>query len=162
MVDLEGLPKYMNIIIITIGKVKESYIKDGIFEYMKRLGPYVKIKEIELKAESFSVSTKLKAKNIEGEKILKVLEKYDKDKVFLLDENEKEYNSVEFSKLVESKNELVFVIAGSLGWSDELKSSSYKKISLSKMTMPHEMARLVLMEQIYRGITIINGKEYHH
>ncbi len=63
---------------------------------------------------------------------------------------------------MESRNEIVFVIAGSLGWSDELRNSLYKKISLSKMTIPHELARLVLMEQIYRGVTIIKKKEYHH
>ena len=152
----------MNIIIITIGKVKESYIREGILEYKKRLGPYTKIKEIELKAESFSLGTKEKAKIVEGERILNTVKKYEKDSIFLLDENEKECNSVEFSRLMESRNKIVFVIAGSLGWSDELRNSQYRKISLSKMTMPHELARLVLMEQIYRGITIINKKEYHY
>jgi len=152
----------MNISIIIIGKIKESYIKEGIFEYKKRLGPYVKLNEIELKAESFGAGNKEKAKNIEGERVLKALEKFEKENVFLLDENEKDFSSLGFSKLMELKNEIVFVIAGSLGWNDELRNSSYKKLSLSKMTMPYELARLVLMEQIYRGITIIKGKEYHH
>ena len=162
MVDLEGLPRDMKIIIITIGKVRESYIKEGILEYTKRLGPFTKLKEIELKAESFSESTKEKAKNIEGKRILKALEKYEKENIFLLDENEKEYSSVEFSHLLQKNTEIIFVTAGSLGWSDELKNSKYRKISLSKMTFPHEIAHLLLVEQIYRGITIINGKEYHH
>lgn len=152
----------MHITIITIGKIRESYIRDGVSEYLKRLSPYVKIKEIELKAESFTNTTKNKAKKLEGERMLKALLKYPKENIFLLDEYEKEYSSADFSNLLSFKNEIVFVIAGSLGWSDELKKSNYKKISLSKMTMPHELARLVLLEQIYRGITIINKKEYHH
>ena len=152
----------MNITIITIGKAKESYIREGIFEYKKRLGPYIKIKEIELKAESFRAGTKEKAKILEGERVLNSLKKFEKDNIFLLDENAQEFSSVKFSSLMESRNEIVFVIAGSLGWSDELRNSLYKKISLSKMTIPHELARLVLMEQIYRGVTIIKKKEYHH
>ncbi len=152
----------MHITIITIGKIRESYIRDGVSEYLKRLSPYVKIKEMELKAESFTNTTKNKAKKLEGERMLKALLKYPKENTFLLDEYEKEYSSADFSNLLSFKNEIVFVIAGSLGWSDELKKSNYKKISLSKMTMPHELARLVLLEQIYRGITIINKKEYHH
>ena len=152
----------MHITIITIGKIRESYIRDGVLEYLKRLSPYAKIKEMELKAESFTNTTKNKAKKLEGERMLKTLLKYPKENIFLLDEYEKEYSSLDFSSLLSFKNEIVFVIAGSLGWSDELKKSNYKKISLSKMTMPHELARLVLLEQIYRGITIINKKEYHH
>ncbi len=152
----------MNITIITIGKVKESYIREGIFEYKKRLGPFLKLKELELKAESFNSATKEKAKRIEGERILKSLQKYPKENIFLLDENEKEYSSIDFSILLQKDFEIIFVIAGSLGWSDELKKSNFKKISLSKMTFPHEIARLMLLEQIYRSVTIIKGKEYHY
>ncbi|MDA3840492.1 MAG: 23S rRNA (pseudouridine(1915)-N(3))-methyltransferase RlmH [Patescibacteria group bacterium] len=152
----------MKITIITIGKVKESYLKEGILEYKKRLGPYSKIKEIELKAESFSAGSREKTKVLEGERVLNALGKHEKENVFLLDENAQEYSSLNFSKILDSKNEVVFVIAGSLGWSDGLRNSVYKKISLSKMTFPHEIARLLLFEQIYRGITIINGKEYHY
>ncbi|PLX21006.1 23S rRNA (pseudouridine(1915)-N(3))-methyltransferase RlmH [Candidatus Parcubacteria bacterium] len=152
----------MIINIISIGKIKEPYIKDAVLEYKKRLGPYVKIKELELKAESFGADIKEKVKKIEGERLLKSLEKYNKENIFLLDENEKEYSSIGFSRLLESKDELVFVVAGSLGWSDDLRQSSFKKISLSKMTFPHELARLLLFEQIYRGVTIIKGKDYHY
>jgi len=152
----------INITIITIGKVKESYIKEGILEYKKRLGPYLGLKEIELKAQSFNPDTKKKTKDLEGSRILKSLEKYSKENIFLLDENEEEFSSVGFSKLFVNKSEIVFVIAGSLGWSDKLLSSKYRKISLSKMTFPHEVARLLLFEQIYRSVTIIKGKEYHY
>jgi 23S rRNA (pseudouridine1915-N3)-methyltransferase len=152
----------MNISIITIGKVKESYIREGILEYVKRLNPYVRIKEVELKPESFTVGSKERTKKIEGEKILNVLERFEKEDIFLLDENSLEYSSKKFSELLDIKNEIVFVIAGSLGWSDDLRNSNYKKLSLSQMTFPHEIARLLLMEQIYRGVTIIKGKEYHY
>lgn len=152
----------MNIIIVTIGKIKEKYIKEAVLEYKKRLSPYIKLTEIELKSESFNLSTRAKAKKLEGERILKSLGKYSKENVFLLDENAKEYSSEKFSEFLDDKNEIIFVIAGPLGWSDDLKESSYKKISLSKMTFPHEIARLLLLEQVYRGITISMGKEYHY
>lgn len=152
----------MYITIISIGKVKDDNFSKAISEYRKRLGQYLKLKEIELRAESFNEKNKIKAKNIEGNRIKDALASFDKEIIYLLSEHGTEKNTKDFSSFLDNNSNLVFVIAGSLGFSDDLNNSSYNKISLSKMTYPHELARLVLFEQIYRGMTIIKGKTYHY
>jgi 23S rRNA (pseudouridine1915-N3)-methyltransferase len=147
--------------LIVLGKIKQEFFALAAEEYQKRLKPYAKLEIIELKPESFSQSSKNQAKQIEGTRIKTALEKVNCQNIFLLDENGKEYDSFEFSKFLEKNEELVLIIAGALGFSDELKNN-YPKISLSRMTMPHELARVVLLEQIYRAVTIVKGKEYHY
>ena len=150
-----------HITLITLGKIKQEFFAMAEEEYLKRLKPYAKLEIIELRPESFGPSDKERAKQIEGEKIEKTLEKINSQNVFLLSENGKEYDSLQFSKFLEKNEEVVLVIGGALGFSDGLKNK-YQKISLSQMTMPHELARVVLLEQIYRAITIAKGKEYHY
>jgi len=150
-----------NLKIIAIDKIKKAFFEQAVQEYIKRLRPYAKLEIIELKPESFSQSSKERAKQIEGEKIEKTLEKINSQNVFLLSENGKEYDSLQFSKFLEKNEEVVLVVGGALGFSDEFKNK-YQKISLSQMTMPHELARVVLLEQIYRAVTIAKGKEYHY
>lgn len=134
--------------IIAIGKIKERYLQEGINEYLKRLTPFCRIEILELKNEGL-------------EKEAKKIENYLNSNSYLLDANGKEFSSEEFAEfLKKSEGELTLVIGGDEGISDNLKAR-YKKISLSKMTLLHEMTRLVLLEQIYRGYMIINNRNYH-
>ena len=157
----------MKIKIFCIGKIKEQYLKDGISEYVKRISSYASVEIIEVQdskvkdnPNDFDIS---KAKNEEGERVLKLLKN---DYLIGLDMNKKEFISEEFaeflqSKLVEGGSSLSFVIGGSYGLSDDLKKRCNTSISLSKMTFLHQMTRLILLEQIYRGFKILNNETYH-
>jgi 23S rRNA (pseudouridine1915-N3)-methyltransferase len=154
------------ITIVSLGQTKEKYFVAAIDEYLKRLRPYAKIEIVELKAEPFGASNKAAAQKIEGEKVQNYLEKYlsahPSVQVFLLDERGEELTSVEFAqKLDKINSEIIFVIGGALGFAPDLLQH-YQKFSLSKMTYLHEMAKVVLLEQIYRAVTIIKGKNYHY
>jgi 23S rRNA (pseudouridine1915-N3)-methyltransferase len=150
----------LNITLVTIGKIKDTYLSGLALEYVKRIKPYGRLLMEELKAESFSNTTKEKAKKIEAERILAFLERKNGAEVYLLAEHGTLFNSLDFAANIKDK-ELVLVIAGSLGFAKELEAK-YPKISLSPLTFPHELARVVLLEQIYRAATIINNKEYHY
>ncbi len=150
----------LNITLITIGKVKEAYLNEATLEYLKRIKPYGRLTMQELKAEPFSVTTKDKAKQIEAERIMAVLDKKTNAEIYLLAEHGTQFNSLDFASKIKDR-EIVLVIAGSLGFAKELENK-YPKISLSPLTFPHELARVVLLEQIYRAATIISNKEYHY
>lgn len=138
----------LKIKIIAVGKVKEQNIRSGIDEFLKRLTPYVKIEIVELKDEGVKK---------ESEKMIN----YISNNTFLLDERGREYTSLEFFEIIKKTDgELVFMIGGADGTSVELKQKS-KCFALSKMTFTHEMARLFLIEQIYRAFMIKAGKPYH-
>jgi 23S rRNA (pseudouridine1915-N3)-methyltransferase len=151
----------LNITIIAIGKVKEAYWKEAVLEYQKRLQPYTRLKIEELKAEPFSDSTKEKAKKTESENIELYLGKKKNSEVYLLSEHGELFDSPTFAKKMESSQEIVLVIAGTQGFTKDL-AAKYPKISLSPLTFPHELARVVLLEQLYRATTIINKKDYHY
>ncbi|MEG3016395.1 23S rRNA (pseudouridine(1915)-N(3))-methyltransferase RlmH, partial [Carnobacterium sp.] len=147
----------MNIKIITVGKLKEKYLKMGIDEYTKRLGAYCKIELIEVpdeKApEKLSEAEMLQVKEKEGERILAKIP--ENAYVFALAIEGKQRTSEEFSKEIEQlgiqgKSNLVFVIGGSLGLSQAVMKRSNTPISFGKMTLPHQLMRLVLVEQVYR------------
>ncbi|MEI7620661.1 MAG: 23S rRNA (pseudouridine(1915)-N(3))-methyltransferase RlmH [Candidatus Falkowbacteria bacterium] len=151
-----------NITILSIGAVKTDYFKAAIAEYLKRLGPYAKVAMVELPAESFTESQKVAAKKKEGKRIEEYLSRRPEARVFLLDERGVELDSIELSKKLDKINEpIIFVIGGSLGLEPELLAR-HEKISLSKLTFLHEMTKVVLLEQIYRSIAIIKGKNYHY
>ncbi len=134
--------------IICVGKVKESHITTGINEFLKRLTPFVKVEIVELKDEGVKK---------EAEKLTNYLG----SNTFTLDENGKEYSSVSFSELIKKQEgTLTFIIGGHDGIDDSLKLKS-TRISLSKMTFTHEMARLFLIEQVYRAYMIIGNRKYH-
>ena len=156
----------MRICLLTVGKTDTGWVREGLEIYSSRLSRYVpfNIKEIpELK--NASSLTRAQVKEKEGELILKSLDT--KDTVILLDERGKEYTSVEFSREIErllgggGKN-LVFVIGGAFGFSDAVYARCDGKLSLSKMTFPHQMVRTIFAEQLYRAFTIIKGEPYHH
>ena len=158
----------MKIRIIAIGKIKEPYLKMGIEEYQKRLKPYVNLEIVELQDEPVvdnpSISQIEMVKNKEGEKVLKIIK--DSDYIINLDLNKKQYTSEEFAEFIMTKMELAksfltFVIGGSYGLSDELKSRANTSISLSNMTFLHQMTRLILLEQIYRAFKINRNETYH-
>lgn len=151
----------LNITIITIGKVREDYLDQAASEYIKRIKPYGRLTLQELKAESFSDTTKDKAKRLEAERIEAVLKRKDEADIYLLSEHGTLFDSLDFAAELNNHKELVLVIAGSLGFAKDLEDK-YPKISLSPLTFPHELARVVLLEQIYRAATIINKKEYHY
>lgn len=133
----------MKIKIVAVGKIKESYVREGIQEFLKRLKVFCDIEIIEIKDEGMEK---------ESVKFLKYID----DKTFILDPDGKELSSVDFAKLV--KEEITFIIGGPEGIKPELKKNS---LSLSKMTFTHEIARLLLIEQIYRGFMINNNRQYH-
>jgi len=155
-----------DIVIIAVGKIKEKFYRDGFNEYIKRLSPYARIKIEELKSEPFKNETeKNKSKEAEGERILNCLANYQDVTVFVLDEHGQELTSIDLASTL-SRNQnskLVFVLGGTVGLSNKiLRNSKITKLSLSQMTLPHELARVVLAEQLYRGICISRGKDYHY
>jgi len=136
--------------IIFIGKTKERYLVEGIAEYVKRLRPYCRLEIIELKDEGL-------------EKEAKRLEKYLSPNTFLLDANGKAMDSLEFSSFIKNATQsapLTFIIGSAEGISDSIKAK-VPSISLSKMTFTHEMARLFLLEQLYRSFQILSNRPYH-
>ena len=159
--------KHMKIKIYCIGKIKEQYLKDGINEYLKRISPYSNIEIVEVidsKVKDNPNKADIeKAKNEEGEKVLRLLKN---DYLIGLDLNKSEFTSEEFAsfiqkKMVEGGSSISFVIGGSYGLSDDLKKRCNTSISLSKLTFLHQMTRLILLEQIYRAFKILNNETYH-
>ena len=158
----------MKIKIITVGKLKEKYLVQGIDEYLKRLQSYSKVEILEVadeKApEKLSEAEMLQVKQKEGERILAKLS--DNDYLFALAIDGKQPSSEDFARDIEQlgisgKSNLAFVIGGSLGLSSEVLNRSNQKISFGKMTYPHQLMRLILVEQIYRAFRIQKGHAYH-
>lgn len=158
----------MKIKLVTVGKLKEKYLKQGIAEYTKRLTRYAAVDIIEVpdeKApENLSDAEMTRIKDIEGRKILAKLS--DRDVVFVLAIDGKQLSSEEFSKEIEQlgiqgKSQIAFVIGGSLGLSDEVLKRSDAQLSFGRLTYPHQLMRLVLVEQIYRAFRIMKGEPYH-
>lgn len=156
----------MDIVLLSIGKVSSSWIKEGISLFESRIEKYLKFVNKELpdikNGKSLAID---KIKELEG-KIL-ISEFCSSDIVVLLDEKGKEYSSRDFSVWVQKqlstgKKRLLFVIGGPYGFSEEVYKNADFKISLSKMTFTHEMAKLFFTEQIYRAMTILKGEPYHH
>lgn len=158
----------LKINIICIGKIKENYLKDAINEYVKRLSKYCNINIIELLDEKIpnnpSEKDSLIIKNKEGEKILNHLKK--DSYIICLDLKGKQYTSEEFSKKLEEiplnhSSEVSFVIGGSLGIAKDVLDIADELISFSKMTFPHQLFRVLLLEQIFRAFKISNNEAYH-
>jgi len=155
----------LDLTIISYGKIKEAAYQKMIKEYLKRLKPLARLKYLELEPISFSDKNKEAAKNLEGERLNIYLEKFLAHNsgaiVYLLAERGLKFNSLDFAYWLEKKQPLVLVIGGALGFSAEIYNS-YPSLSLSDLTYPHELARLILLEQIYRATTILNNKNYHY
>lgn len=147
--------------LICVGKIKEKYLNDAIDEYKKRLSKYTKLDIIELPDISYNEIDKVKKE--EGKLILKHLK--ETDNVIVLDINGQELSSIELTNklcTLESFNSnLTFIIGGSYGLSDEVKERSNFSLSFSKLTFPHQLFRVMLLEQLYRTYKIRNNENYH-
>lgn len=155
----------MKILIIAVGTLKEQYWSDAIAEYEKRLSPYCSITIAEIKEERFKdIHDKDNVLKREGDRILRVLP--DSTKVVALDKSGKQYSSREFAQQLgqwtQRGQHLSFVIGGALGLSQNVLEKANTTLSLSKMTFTHQMTRVILVEQIYRALTILHGKVYHY
>ena len=146
--------------IITVGKIKEKYFRDAVDEYVKRLSKYTKINIIEVPDENFDIPKTLEK---EKESILKYVS--DKDYVITMEIEGKELTSVELSKKINDtliqNSDITFIIGGSYGLHDDIKKISNYALSFSKMTFPHQLFRIMLLEQIYRSYKILNNETYH-
>ena len=158
----------MKIKVVTVGKLKEKYLKDGIAEYSKRISRFAKFEMIELSDEKTpdkaSESENQKILEIEGQRILSKIA--DRDFVIVLAIEGKTLSSEEFSKQLEETSikgfsTLTFIIGGSLGLSSSVKNRANLSVSFGRLTLPHQLMRLVLVEQIYRAFTIQQGFPYH-
>lgn len=158
----------MNIKIVCVGKLKEKYFKDGIAEYVKRMSRFAKVKIVQVpdeKApEKLSPAEMEQVKKIEGKRILDKIK--DKEYVYVTAIKGKERTSEAFAKELSDlttygHSDITFVIGGSLGTSDAVNKRADDLISFGKFTMPHQLMRLVLIEQIYRAFMINNGSPYH-
>ena len=157
----------MKIKIICVGKLKEKYLKDAILEYSKRLGRFCTLEITELSDEKIpdnpSVAEEEKVLFCEGEKILNKIGA--SDYVVTLCVEGKQLSSEEFAKKLSdiqmTSSNIVFIIGGSLGLSDKVKKSASLHLSFGKITLPHQLMRVILSEQIYRAFKIINNEAYH-
>ncbi|HIZ64521.1 MAG TPA: 23S rRNA (pseudouridine(1915)-N(3))-methyltransferase RlmH [Candidatus Blautia pullicola] len=158
----------MKITLVTVGKVKEKYLRDAIEEYKKRLSKYCKLEIQEVQDEKTPDAASENQENLirskEGERIMKYLR--DDAYVITLEIGGKMLDSLEFSKKIENlgiqgKSHIIFVIGGSIGLGQQVLSRSDYALSFSKMTFPHQLMRVILLEQIYRGYRIMAGEPYH-
>jgi 23S rRNA (pseudouridine1915-N3)-methyltransferase len=155
----------MRVKVLVIGHTHEPYVKEGVARYTKRLPHYCTFDYVELKDIATKGLTPDIQKNKEGELILKQLKT--EDFLCLLDEKGKAFTSVNFSKHIEKKQlagtkSWVLVIGGAHGFSDEVYARANEQIRLSDMTFPHDLVRIILVEQLYRAFSIIRGEGYHH
>lgn len=158
----------LTINILCVGKIKENYLKDAINEYSKRLSKYCNLNILEVPDEivpdKLSETVIESIKNKEAKKMLDQLKK--ETYIICLDLAGKQYTSEEFSEKIEEiqingNSSITFVIGGTLGIGNELKTKSKEKICFSKMTFPHQLIRVFLLEQLFRAFKISNGETYH-
>ncbi|NLD45770.1 MAG: 23S rRNA (pseudouridine(1915)-N(3))-methyltransferase RlmH [Clostridiaceae bacterium] len=158
----------MKITVIAVGKIKEKYLKEGINEYVKRLSRFCNLELLEVSDEqapdNIGIMQELQIKKKEGERILRKVK--EGSCLVVLDVKGEKPDSEELSNRLNSffisgKSHITFVIGGSLGVDSEVLKAADLKLSLSNLTYPHQLARLILLEQLYRSFKIINGETYH-
>ena len=158
----------MKIKLICVGKLKEKYLDDGIKEYLKRISAYSDIEVIEVADERIpenpSLAEETIVKSKEGRRILDKVKQ--DDYMILLDVQGKELDSIQFAERIEDcmingKSTIDFVIGGSLGHGEDVLTRANARISFSQMTFPHQLMRLILVEQIYRAFKMIRHETYH-
>ena len=151
--------------IYAIGTIKEKFILEAIKEYSKRISRFAKLNIVELNEVKLQSKSEKDVKELEGSYFLSKIK--DSEYVIALDLNKNELTSEEFSSKIDDlinmgKGEISFVIGGTLGLGDNIKKRANYSITFSKMTFPHQLIRLFLVEQIYRAFKIINHESYHH
>jgi 23S rRNA (pseudouridine1915-N3)-methyltransferase len=155
----------MKLSLLITGKTKFDYLNVGMNEYVSRLKHYLPMDIIVVPdLKNTKNMTPTEQNNKEGERIIKLIPP--NTDIILFDERGKQYSSPEFSRFLESKinirRDICMIVGGAYGFSEELYRLSRDLISLSKMTFSHQMARLIVLEQIYRAMTILRGEPYHH
>lgn len=156
----------MKITLLTVGKTDIKWVKEGLEMYVSRLKHYIPFELVEIpELKNVGALTKEQIKQKEGELILKSVKP--QDELVLLDEHGKEYRSIEFAKFLEDRisragRDIVFVIGGAYGFSEDVYARCNSKISLSRMTFSHQIVRAIFAEQLYRAFTIMRGEPYHH
>lgn len=156
----------MKLKLICVGKTDKKHLIEGEQEYLNRLKHYQQVEKIEIpELKNAKKLSQDQIKKAEGELILKQLQPG--DTVILLDEKGASFTSIKFANYMQKKfngggKNLVFIIGGAYGFSDEIYTLAQDKISLSNMTFSHQMVRLFFLEQIYRAFTILKGEPYHH
>ncbi|WP_295767262.1 23S rRNA (pseudouridine(1915)-N(3))-methyltransferase RlmH [uncultured Mucilaginibacter sp.] len=156
----------MKIVLLTVGKTEDAYIKDGIEKFVKRLKHYTKLEIVDLpELKNTKALTQEQQKTKEAELILKKLSTT--DHVVLLDEKGLEFSSVQFAEYIDKKaigstQSLVFIIGGPYGFDATVYQRANAQLALSRMTFSHQMVRLFFVEQLYRAFSIIKGEPYHH
>lgn len=158
----------MKITVLTVGKIKEKYLRDAIAEYTKRLSRYCKLETIEVADEKTPDNASENAEEMIRQKEAERLLKYIREDAYLitLEIGGKQLTSEEFSEKIEKlgiqgTSHIIFVIGGSIGIGKEVLKKSDYALSFSKMTFPHQLMRVILLEQIYRGYRIMSGEPYH-
>lgn len=158
----------MKVKVISVGKLKEKYLKDGIAEYTKRLGRFAKMELIELVDEKTpDNASPVEKSQIMGKEAERILAKVgERDFVIALAIEGKQFSSEDFSQLLQDKmvggySTITFIIGGSLGLDDRVKKRANQLLSFGLLTLPHQLMRLVLVEQIYRAFMIAEGSPYH-
>lgn len=158
----------MKIRIISVGKLKEKYLVDGIQEYVKRISGYAHVELIEVADERIpdrpSLADEMIVKSKEGRRVLDKVKQ--DDYMILLDVHGQEMDSIQFAEkikdcMINGKSTIDFVIGGSLGHGEDVLTRANLRVSFSQMTFPHQLMRLILTEQIYRAFKIINNETYH-
>ena len=155
----------MQIKIVAIGKIKEAYLKQGLGDYKNRLSKYARVSVLELPEEDIALRPKSEVKDREAQRLKK--HTAGSQYVIALDREGIELSSVELAQKLESlmiggKSNIVFVIGGALGLDESVIKAADLNLSLSKFTFTHQIARFVLLEQLYRSFKIIKGEPYHY
>ncbi|GAM10491.1 ribosomal RNA large subunit methyltransferase H [Geobacter sp. OR-1] len=153
----------MKLRVLWVGKTQEEWVRRGIDEYSGRVRRYLALEISEVREEKGTVAEQMRLK--EGERLLKTLSKG--ARLILLDEAGEQFTSTGFAAFLgrerdHGTQELVFAVGGAYGFDDAVRKAAYRTMSLSKMTFTHQMVRPFLLEQIYRGLTILNNESYHH
>lgn len=156
----------MKITLLSVGKTDKDWVRQGLDIYVSRLKHYIPFSVVEIpELKNVSSLSKEQIKTREGELIL--MNVRPTDDVILMDERGRQYSSVEFAKVLQDKisyigKDIVFVIGGAYGFSEDVYRRADSRISLSRMTFSHQMVRAIFAEQIYRAFTIMRGEPYHH
>lgn len=149
--------------VLWVGKTQEEWVRRGIDEYAGRIRRYTPLELAEAKEEKGAAAEAMRER--EGERLVKLLPR--NARLILLDERGEQLSSPDLAGFIAANRdggvqELAFAIGGAYGFSDSFRAMAYRTIALSRMTFTHQMVRIFLLEQIYRGFTIINGEPYHH
>ena len=146
--------------VIWVGKTVNGFPQDGVDHYLKRIRPYREIECVDVRPGDHSGRDPAQALRVEGEAILKRIE--DRARVILLDERGTALSSPDLARWLEERPAATFVIGGAYGIDGRVVARADDRLSLSKLTLPHQLVRIVLLEQLYRAFTLQHGHAYHH